>query len=100
MDHFNAVRVFIRVVETGSITRAAAHLTMPKSTASKLLADLEEALGVRLLNRTTRAVSLTDEGARYYREAAPLLARLGDVEAELKDRGSLPGNTSRPHPSG
>ena len=90
MDHFNAVRVFIRVVEAGSITRAAAHLSMPKSTASKLLAELEAALGVRLLNRTTRAVSLTAEGARYYREAAPLLVRLCDVEAELKHDGLLP----------
>lgn len=90
MDHFSAIRVFIRVVETSSITRAAAHLSMPKSTASKLLAELEVALGVRLLNRTTRAISMTDEGSRYYREVAPLLSRLSDVEAELKNDGSLP----------
>ncbi|MEB2400822.1 MAG: LysR family transcriptional regulator [Alcaligenaceae bacterium] len=95
MDHFNAIRVFIRVVETSSITRAAARLTMPKSTASKLLAELEAALGVRLLNRTTRAVSLTDEGTRYYRQVAPLLARLCDVEAELKNEGSLPRGSLR-----
>lgn len=90
MDHFSAVRVFIRVVETGSITRAAAHLDMPKSTASKLLAELEKHLGARLVNRTTRAVSLSDEGQRYYREVAPLMARLGNVEAELKDSGAAP----------
>ena len=90
MDHFSAIRVFVRIVETGSITRAAAHLAMPKSTASKLLAALEASLGVKLIHRTTRAISVTDEGARYYREAAPLLAQLGDVEAELKHAGALP----------
>lgn len=90
MDHFSAVRVFIRVAETGSITRAALHLAIPKSTASKLLAELETKLKVRLVNRSTRAVSLTDEGARYYREVAPLMRQLGDVEAELQDASAVP----------
>ena len=90
MGHFAAIRIFIRVVETGSITRAAAHLSIPKSTASKLLGELEGNLGVKLLNRTTRAISLTEEGSRYYREIGPLLTRLGDIETELKSNGLLP----------
>lgn len=90
VDHFSAIRVFIRVVDSGSITRAAAQLNMPKSTASKLLAVLEADLNVRLLNRSTRAVSLTEEGARYYHEVAPLMQRLGDVETGLKEGGALP----------
>src|SRR6218665_158026 len=68
---------------------------MPKSTASKLLAELEASLGVRLLNRTTRAVTLTDEGSRYYQEVAPLMSRLGDVEADLEDGGWAPGGPLR-----
>ena len=90
MDHFAAIRVFIRVVETGSVTRASAHLSIPKSTASKLLGELESSLGVKLLNRTTRAISLTEEGSRYYREIVPLITRLSDIETELKSDGALP----------
>ncbi len=90
MDHFSAIRLFARIVETGSLTRAAIHLGLPKSTASKQLAELERHLGVRLLNRSTRAVNLTAEGTEYYREVSELLGRLGEVESELRERGSSP----------
>lgn len=61
----NDILVFTRVVETGSFTGAARALRMPKSTVSRKVTDLEQRLGVRLLQRTTRTLSLTDEGRTY-----------------------------------
>ncbi len=61
----NDILVFTRVVETGSFTAAARALRMPKSTVSRKVTDLEQRLGVRLLQRTTRTLSLTDEGRTY-----------------------------------
>ena len=87
MDQFSAIRVFTRIVETGSLTRAAAHLGMPKSTASKLLADLETYLGVTLLHRSTRSVKLTVEGAGYYEQASRILARLAEADSDIREVG-------------
>lgn len=90
MDQFSAIRVFIRTVDTGSLTRAASHLGIPKSTASKLLAELEAHLGVKLLNRSTRAIKLTDEGSAYYRQVSAIMLRLGEADAELRESGAGP----------
>ena len=65
MDRFKAMQVFVRVVELGSFTRAADALDLPKATASTLVQELEATLGVRLLQRTTRRVGLTADGAAY-----------------------------------
>ena len=73
MDKLKAIEVFVRVVDLGSFTRAAESLAMPKATVSTLLQDLEAQLGVRLLQRTTRRVGLTADGAAYYERCARIL---------------------------
>ncbi len=66
MNKLKAMEVFARVVETGGITRAAESLRLPKATVATLIQQLEASLGVKLLNRTTRRVSVTPDGAEYY----------------------------------
>jgi LysR family transcriptional regulator, regulator for bpeEF and oprC len=75
--------LFVRVVETGGIARAAESLQIPKATATTLLQKLEAALGVKLLNRTTRRVSVTPDGAAYYTRAAGILAEVREAEEAL-----------------
>ncbi|ACB94198.1 LysR family transcriptional regulator [Beijerinckia indica] len=75
--------VFVRVVEAGSFSEAARQMLMTPSTISKLIARLEERLGLRLLERSTRRLSLTDEGRIYYERSAALLAELDDIEGAL-----------------
>jgi DNA-binding transcriptional LysR family regulator len=83
MDHLLAIRVFARVVETGSFTKAADSLEIPKATVSKLVQGLEAHLQVKLLQRTTRRVSVTADGAAYYERTGHLLSELDDIEATL-----------------
>ncbi len=83
MDRFEEMRAFVRVVDAGSITRAAEQSHQAKSAISRRLSDLENRLGVQLLNRTTRRMTLTDAGQRFYEQCARLLGDLQDVEAEL-----------------
>ena len=66
LDTLPDMAVFARVVEAGSFTRAADSLDMPNATLSKMVQDLEAHLGVRLLQRTTRRVTVTPEGREYY----------------------------------
>lgn len=88
MDRFEAMRLFTRVVERRSFTRAAEDLGLPRSTATDAIKALEARLGARLLQRTTRTVRPTPDGEAYY---ARCLALLGDLEdAEGAFRGSLP----------
>jgi len=94
MDQLLAIRAFARVVEAGSFTRAADSLEMPKATLSKLVQELEGHLGVRLLQRTTRRVTVTPEGRDYYDKTSRILADLDDVDtsfniARSKPRGHL-----------
>ena len=88
MDHLIAIRTFQRIVETRSFTRAAAHLGIPRSTASKALRDLESHLGVKLIQRTTRSVILTTEGAEYYRRISRLVTKIDETEAAMRDMGA------------
>jgi LysR family transcriptional regulator for bpeEF and oprC len=81
MDRFDSMLAFARVVELGSFTKAAAALDLPKTTVSAQLGALERRLGVLLLNRTTRNVGVTSEGAAYYERVAPLLSELEEAEA-------------------
>lgn len=76
----NEVVVFAKVVEAGSFVGAARELSMPKSTVSRKVSELEERLGARLLQRTTRQLSLTDAGRAYYRHAARVLTELDEAE--------------------
>lgn len=73
MDKLAAMNLFVRVVETGSFSRAAAGMRLTQPTVSKVVAALESRLKTRLLNRTTRALTLTDIGADYYHECKRIL---------------------------
>ncbi|SNS30054.1 LysR family transcriptional regulator [Pseudomonas segetis] len=90
MDRFDAMQAFARVVETGSFTKAAETLHMSKTTVSQLIQQLEARLRVRLLNRTTRKVALTADGAVFYERAVKLLNDMDDAETSLSAAASLP----------
>jgi len=92
MDQLLAMRAFSRVVEAGSFTRAADSLDMPNATMSKLVQELEAHLGVRLLQRTTRRVTVTSEGQDYYAKATRILHDLEAVDSSF--------NIARRNPSG
>lgn len=99
MDQLLAMRAFCRVVETGGFTRAADALDMPKATVSKVVGELEGHLRVRLLNRTTRSVQITKDGALYYERASAWLQQLPDIDSvfdseRVKPRGRLAVHTS------
>ena len=86
----NHVAVFVRVVETGSFTQAAQALGLPKSSVSRGVAALEGALGVRLLQRTTRSVHLTEAGHAYYERVARALSGLDEAQAAVSDMQGKP----------
>src|SRR5271168_724699 len=95
MNKLQAMQVFVRVVETGGITRAADSLQMPKATATTLIQQLEADLGVKLLNRTTRSVSVTTDGAAYYPRCISILAQVKETEESLARRHASPGGRLR-----
>lgn len=84
MDQLAAMRAFVRVVEAGTFTRAARSLGTPKPTVSKLVRTLEGHLRTKLLNRTTRRVTVTPDGAAYYERAVRLLADLDELDGSMR----------------
>jgi DNA-binding transcriptional LysR family regulator len=90
MDRFDAMQAFARVVETGSFTKAADTLHMSKTSVTQLVQQLEARLRVRLLNRTTRRVNVTADGAAYYERVIRLLADLDDAETSLSAASAAP----------
>ena len=86
----NDIVVFTKVVETKSFTGAAEQLGLPKSTVSRKLAQLEERLGVRLVQRTTRKLALTDIGEAYYERASRIVADLAAAEQVVMDMQATP----------
>lgn len=92
MDRFNAMRVFTRIVELEGFAKAADSLQMPRASVTILIKQLEAHLGVQLLQRTTRHVSPTADGAAYYQRCVRLLADLDEAEAAF--------STSRQNPRG
>ena len=90
MDRFDAMQAFVRVVETGSFTKAAATLHMSKTSVTQLVQQLEARLRVRLLNRTTRKVNVTADGAAYYERVVRLLADVDDAETSLSSASLAP----------
>lgn len=90
MDQLTAIRAFARVVEAGNFTRAADSLDMPNATLSKMVQELEAHLGVRLLQRTTRRVTVTPEGSEYYEKTARILRDLDDVDTAFNAVRSKP----------
>lgn len=85
---FAGVEVFISTVKTGSFTAAAAHLGITKSAAAKAVTQLEGRLGVKLLHRTTRRLSLTPEGAAFFEQAEASLDQLRAAEDAARSRAS------------
>lgn len=99
MDRFGEMETFVRVVETGSFSGAARDLRMTPSAVSKMIGRLEDRLGVRLLSRTTRKLSLTEEGRVYYQRVTPILAEVAEAEetislSTVEARGVLKVNAS------
>lgn len=84
MDKFSAMTTFAKVVETGSFTRAADVLALPKARVSQRVSDLERHLGVRLLNRTTRSLNLTEDGQAYFAKCQVILQEIDELEGALK----------------
>src|SRR5512138_2851981 len=94
MDRLAAMEAFVRIVEAGSFVSAAERLALSTSSLSRLVADLEQHHGTRLLNRTTRRLSLTESGQAYYERCVTLLADLAEAEtmagqAAAQARGTL-----------
>jgi len=90
MDRFDAMQAFVRVVEAGSFTKAAETLHMSKTSVTQLVQQLEARLRVKLLNRTTRQVKVTADGAAYYERALRLLADMEDAETSLSSAAEAP----------
>ena len=90
MDKLRAIQVFVRIVESGSLTAAATALDVSVPSVVRTLAALEQAVGVRLLNRTTRRSSLSDEGREYYERCRQVLAELDAADAALSARRAQP----------
>lgn len=95
MDQLSAMRVFVRVVETGNFTRAAASLNIPKTTVTNLVQGLEAHLSATLLNRTTRRVMVTTDGALYYERALQILSEIDELDGSLSTSRSQPGGRLR-----
>jgi DNA-binding transcriptional LysR family regulator len=87
MDRFADMQMFVKVVESASISAAAERLGQAKSAVSRRLAELEARLGASLLTRTTRRLNLTDSGRAYYQRALTLLADLEEAEAAVAQSG-------------
>jgi DNA-binding transcriptional LysR family regulator len=90
MDRFDAMQAFARVVEAGSFTKAADTLQVSKATVTLLVRQLETRLRVKLLNRTTRQVRVTADGAAYYERVLQLLADMEDAESALSSGTAQP----------
>src|SRR5271154_5816935 len=83
MDRFSELNAFIAVVEAGGFSAAARRRGEGQPAISKAIAALEKRLGVALLNRSTRSVTLTDQGQRYYDRAKPLVDEMDDIDNEM-----------------
>ncbi|MEI2386567.1 LysR family transcriptional regulator [Breoghania sp. JC706] len=100
MDQLTRMRCFIQVVDAGGFSAAAREMGRSKALVSKYVGELEDELGVRLLNRTTRQISTTEAGQAYYREASDILQRIDDLQEAMQDahqhaRGLLRVSASR-----
>jgi LysR family transcriptional regulator for bpeEF and oprC len=90
LNNFSDVVAFVRVVEARSFVAAAQTLGMSPSAISKAVSRLEERLGARLLNRTTRSLSLTDQGSNFYDRCREALANLEQAESEVAEARGVP----------
>lgn len=90
MDQLAAMRAFARVVEAGTFTRAANSLQIPKPTVTKLIQSLEAHVSTKLLNRTTRRVTVTPDGAAYYERVVGLLSELDELDGSMSQSQASP----------
>ncbi|GAB4361031.1 MAG: LysR substrate-binding domain-containing protein [Oricola sp.] len=88
--NINDVPVFVAVVEQKGVTAAAQALSMPKSTVSKALARLEEALGLRLVDRNSRSLRVTAEGETFYRQALLIMEQVREADAAMAGLSAVP----------
>jgi DNA-binding transcriptional LysR family regulator len=96
MDLLACFRTYVRVVETGSFTSVAAELNTTQPTISRQVAALEEHLGARLMTRTTRQLTLTDDGRVLYEQARRLLEAADEAQGAVGRRKGKPSGTLRP----
>jgi DNA-binding transcriptional LysR family regulator len=87
---FNDTLMFVKVVEKGSFTAAAAALDVPKATLSRKIAELEQRLGTRLLKRTTRKLGLTEAGSVYFEHSSRIALTLSDAESAVSQLNAAP----------
>jgi DNA-binding transcriptional LysR family regulator len=97
MDRAAEMTAFVRAVETGGFSAAARELGLTPSALSKLVTRLEDRLGARLLQRTTRRLQLTAEGEAFYARARPILKAMDEAEAEVTEAGASPRGLLRLH---
>ena len=90
-DRLFALRLFVRIAHTGSFSRAARELGLSQPSASRIAAELEQDVGVPLLTRTTRRLTLTEAGAEYLARIEPLLAALDEADHAARGTGELRG---------
>jgi len=95
MDHLQSMRVFVKVADLGSFAKAAIHLDVSNAVVTRHVADLESKLGTRLLNRTTRSLSLTESGQVYLERVRSIIDELEDVEQMVVERTHEPVGTLR-----
>src|SRR5246127_2574618 len=90
-DRFESLQLFVRVARTGSFSVAGREMGMTQPTASRTVAALEKKVGIALLTRTTRAVTLTEAGADYLARVEPILAALDEADHAARGTGELRG---------
>lgn len=95
MDKFQEMTSFVAVVDAGSFVGAADAIGMSKAAVSRHVAELEQRLGARLLHRTTRRLSLTDDGQLFYARAKDMLAAVDEAESEISSRSGEPSGRLR-----
>src|SRR5919106_1871052 len=93
MDKFTSMKVFVTVVQAGSFSAAAEALTLSKAMVSKHIKHLEDTLGVRLLNRTNRSLSLTEVGVTYLEQCQQILAQVEEVDLAIAQLNAQPQGT-------
>ncbi|MBT5104621.1 MAG: LysR family transcriptional regulator [Porticoccaceae bacterium] len=95
MDQLKALRYFSKVVETGSFTRAAEAFSVPPSSLSRRIADLEKTLGANLLKRSTRVVQVTEIGQLYFKQVEDILAQLEQSDETVRSYQAKPKGVLR-----
>ena len=95
MHHLHGIHLFVEVAKTRNFGRAAETLGIPKSTLSRQIAELERAVGVRLLNRTTRKVELTDAGHLYFERCQRIIDAAQVAHEELQTLAETPSGLLR-----